>query len=308
MNTNKKIAVIGDAFADLTTNIIGYPPEGEATQGTPFLRNGGGTSGNIAAGLGVLGADVSLICRLGDDENGEFIKKGIEDANVDTMGIYMDPENASGVVLIAVGPSGERTIWMLAEGSAYEKLSVENLRYLDKVNPHGIFITGVMMGVQPAEDAILEILPKWKGKARIYFDPNLRYPSDGVPEKVKRGMQKLCALSDVVLTGSSEMQALGLSPLKGQIFIVKEGKQGSYLSDENGTKQFTIYPTEHVAIDATGAGDTYAAAYIFAETEGMDVKSAMEYATVAAGLAVTVKGARSTPTRKAIEEYINKKG
>ncbi|MEG2382972.1 MAG: PfkB family carbohydrate kinase, partial [Oscillospiraceae bacterium] len=188
---------------------------------------------------------------------------------------------------------------------AYEKLSVENLNYMEKIQPQAIFISGFMMGVHPAEEAIFEVIPKWKGKAKIYFDPNLRYPPDATPPEVKKSMQRMSELSDVVLSGYSEMRALDLKPRKGQTFIVKKGKEGSYLLNEDGGEEFYVLPTEHIAVDATGAGDAYAAAYVYAETAGLDVRNAMKFATVAAGFSVTVQGARSMPTKQTIDNYIN---
>lgn len=304
----KKVVVIGDIFADMLTHIIAYPNCGDGTYGTPLKRNGGGTGGNIAAGLGVLGVETSIICRLGDDEVGHYLKDDMRNYHVCDKGIPLDPDHASGCVIIAVTSDGERTIWVLANGSAYEKLKPEDVRYLDEVQPDAIFVSGVMMGVHPAQESIFEVLPSWKGRAKIYFDPNLRYPPDAVPPEVKAAMQKLCALSDVVLAGQSEMDALDLRPAPGQTFIVKRGKEGSYLLDASGKMLFRAQPTPHVASDATGAGDTYAAAYVCAEMEGRSVEDAMRFATVASGISVTRSGARSMPTREEIDTYLKNFG
>lgn len=307
MGTQKKVVVIGDIFADMTTHIMAYPAPGDGgTYGTPLHRNGGGTGGNIAAGLGVLGVDTSIICRLGDDEIGHYLKDDMRNYNVHNEGIPLDPDYASGIALIAVTPDGERTIWVLANDSAYEKLKPEDVAYLDQVQPDAIFVSGIMMGVHPAEESIFAELPKWKGRAKIYYDPNLRYPPDAVPPTIKASLQRLSNMSDVVLAGQTEMDALELHPLTGQTFIVKRGKEGSLLLDENEHEICRIAPTEHVASDATGAGDTYAAAYVCAELEGHDVVSAMRFATVAAGISVTRPGARSMPQRSEIDAYLNK--
>ncbi len=306
MSESKRVVIIGDIFADLLTKLVAYPDCGEGTYGTPLVRNSGGTGGNIAAGLGVLGADTSIICRLGDDEIGNFLKEDMRQYNVDNQGILLDPDYPSAQVIIAVTPDGERTIWVLANGSAYEQLTLEDMGYLDQVEPEAIFVSGVMAGIHPAEESILSILPSWKGRAKIYFDPNLRYPPDAVPPAVKTSMQKLCNLSDVILAGKSEMEALDLRPTEGQTFIVKDGKRGSYLLDQQMHIIYEQPSSDHVALDATGAGDTYAAAYVYAEMIGLDVKNAMRFATVAAGISVTRFGARTMPSREEIESYLRK--
>lgn len=305
MSSIKKAVIIGDIFADMTTHIMAYPNCGDGTYGTPLHRNGGGTGGNIAAGLGILGIDTSIICRLGDDEIGRYLKEDMLNYNVSNEGIVLDTNHSSGIVLITVTPDGERTIWVLANDSAYEKLSFEDLLYLNKVQPDAVFVSGVMMGVHPAEESIFSILPSWKGRSKIYFDPNLRYPPEAIPPEVKKSMQKLCSLSDVILTGKSEMEALHLSPLTGQTFVVKCGKMGSYIINDKGEIVCRINATEHKALDATGAGDVYAAAYICAELEGKSVEEAMRFASVASGISVTRSGARTMPKRSEIEKYLN---
>ena len=305
MSIIKKAVIIGDIFADMTTHIMAYPNCGDGTYGTPLHRNGGGTGGNIAAGLGILGIDTSIICRLGDDEIGRYLKEDMLNYNVSNEGIVLDTNHSSGIVLITVTPDGERTIWVLANDSAYEKLSFEDLLYLNKVQPDAVFVSGVMMGVHPAEESIFSILPSWKGRSKIYFDPNLRYPPEAIPPEVKKSIQKLCSLSDVILTGKSEMEALHLSPLTGQTFVVKCGKMGSYNINDKGEIVCRINATEHKALDATGAGDVYAAAYICAELEGKSVEEAMRFASVASGISVTRSGARTMPKRSEIEKYLN---
>lgn len=144
------------------------------------------------------------------------------------------------------------------------------------------------------------------GKAKLYFDPNLRYPKDAIPAEIKSSMQKMSKLCDVVLAGEGEMNALEMYPVEGQTYIVKCGSKGSKLIDSSMKTILTVPATDHVAVDATGAGDTFAAAYIAGELQGMDIKAAMVYASVAAGFSVTKAGARNMPSDAEIKEYILK--
>lgn len=304
MREKQKIVVIGDIFADMTTHLMSFTNQGERTFGTPLSRNGGGTGGNIASGLGMLGADVSIICRLGDDEVGHYLKEDIRKYHVDPSGISIIPEESSAIVIVGVIPGGERTIWVLGNDSAYEKLSEKEMAYLDREDPDIIFITGVMLSVHPAAETIRKVLPFWKGRAKIYFDPNLCVPVSSITEELRESMQEISRLSDVVLTGKIEMEALGLRPQGGQIFIVKDGERGSCLIDEEENVLYKIPAMRQDAIDATGAGDTYAAAFVYAEMEGKTVEEAMRYATVAAGISVTIPGARCMPAKHRIEESL----
>lgn len=301
-----EVVVIGDVFADLVSRIISYPQNGDGTYGTPLERNGGGTGGNVAAGLGRLNVPTTMICRLGDDETGRYLKENMKEYGVDESGMYLDPNSQTGSVIITVDPTGERTIFVFTLDGAYGKLDEENVKILDEINPKSIFITGVLLGLHPAEETIFAAAEKWKGKARIYFDPNLRYPKDAIPQEIKNSMQKMSKICDVVLAGEGEMNALEIYPVKGQTYIVKCGNQGSKLINEKMETMMSIPATDHIAIDAIGAGDTFAAAYMAAELKGLGIREAMVYATVAAGISVTKTGARNMPSDKEIREYILK--
>ena len=304
MAKNKKVAVIGDLFADHFTRIMQYPAEGESTQGTPFERISGGCGGNIAAGMSVLGVDTYFFVRLGDDDVGRFLMDDLVKSGVHVDGIVLDKENASGITMIAIAPSGERSIWVLAKGSAYEKMVPEDLNYLEEIDPEIIFVSGVLLGTHPTEETILSEIPKWKGRATIYFDPNLRYPPDAVPEALKKAMQQVSDISDVVFAGDVEMRALGLTPQKGQIFIEKFGKDGSSLIDPEGRTLIHVEATDHQATDTTGAGDAYAAAFLAAQLDGRSIEESMRFAAAASGIVVTRFGARTMPTKAEVEEYL----
>jgi len=309
----KKILVLGDVFVDMTTEIDRFPENiGDSTFGTPISISPGGTAGNVAAGLGRLKADVSIISSLGDDENGRYLLNSLKESGADTLGVQIHKEYTTGSVMIMRNPEGERSIFVLTIGSSHEKLSSECLDYIEECQPDYIYITGVLLGVFPSQDTIKKVLEKWKSKARIYFDPNLRYPINAVPQEIVDVMQEICKLSDVALIGESERKALFLEPVSNQIFIEKLGKEGSRLVGEKGETIYKAPATKHIAKDATGAGDNYAAGYIYAESLGLCVKDSMDFATVASGLSVTKEGARSMPSineiNTSLENYIKERG
>ena len=307
MKKAKRAVVIGDVFVDMISEIEGFPERGGRTYGVPFGRSEGGTAGNIAAGLSALGMDTAIIAGIGEDEAGEFLLKGLEQIGVDVSWIRPKSGLHSGTTAIFTDLQGERDIYMLVRGSAFEKLETEDFACLEEIQPDILCLTGVLAGICPAQEAVVEAARKWKGKAELYFDPNLCYPADKVPPKVKEGTCQIADLCDVVLTGETEMKALGLTPKEGQSYVIKCGGQGSRLMNDRQEIVFQIPATRHRPVDTTGAGDTYMAAFVAARAQGKTMEDAMKYASVAAGISVTKKGARNMPSlseiEKGIEEY-----
>lgn len=305
MNEKKEIVVIGDVFADLTAKVQGFPEKGGRTFGTAYTRNGGGTAGNIASGLAVLGMEPSIVCGIGQDETGDFLLDELRLCKVDVSHVIQKKNLKSGVVPILIDRDGERVIYVLVKGSAYESIEPEDVSFLEEMKPDILCFTGVVMGAHPAQETVIETAKRWIGKAKMYFDPNLCYPADDVPREICAATQQLASMCDVVLTGKTEMEALKLHPGEGQRYIIKCGGNGSMLLDDKGEVKYRLPATKHRPVDTTGAGDTFMAAYVAAEAKGFPVHEAMKYASVAAGIAVTKAGARNMPKHQEIEAYMN---
>ena len=82
--------------------------------------------------------------------------------------------------------------------------------------------------------------------------------------------------------------------------IVTLGECGVVLASSGGVQHFAAQPAQ--AIDTTGAGDTFAAAFAVATSEGKDVVEAIAFAQRAAAISVTRHGAMaSMPTRADVD-------
>ncbi len=165
MDRAKKVVVIGDVFADMISKVQGFPETGGRTFGTSFMRNSGGTGGNIAAGLAVLGMDTSIVCGLGDDETGEFLLEELKQSGVNTEHVKVTAGLKSGAVPIMVDEDGERVIYVLVKGSAFEAIEPEDLLFLEEMNPDALCLPGVIIGAHPVEESAILAARRWKGRA-----------------------------------------------------------------------------------------------------------------------------------------------
>ena len=112
-----KVFCIGDLMLDIVAQIPTSPHQlhlGNDTR-TVISTHGGGAGGNVASWLAVLGNDVTMVGRIGDDAAGsaitsEFDALGISYGDIVKVGLH------TGVVICLVDPSGERT--MLADNGA----------------------------------------------------------------------------------------------------------------------------------------------------------------------------------------------
>ena len=139
--------------------------------------------------------------------------------------------------------------------------------------------------------------------ARAARDAGARFVLDPAP--VGHAVAALLALADVVTPNEGELATLGgLGALRGMHpdlrIAVTRGAHGVRLVEPTGVSDESALPV--TAVDATGAGDTFGGVLAAGLLEGLPLPAAVHRANVAAGLSVTVAGAREgMPTRDEIE-------
>jgi sugar/nucleoside kinase (ribokinase family) len=291
-----KVYCIGDLMLDIVAQIPTSPHDlhlGNDTR-TVISTHGGGAGGNVASWLAVLGNDVTMVGRIGNDAAGsaitaEFDALGISYGEIVKKGFH------TGVVICLVDPSGERT--MLADNGANAGLAVSDLPALDGVD--AIYLTGYAPLAPLSRAGVLEMIEIInKLQIPIVFDPATVGGMQGVPVEE---ILSWCALMDTVIMNEEEAIYLsGLSNLESALnffvehthrVIIKRGSAGA-IGLERGGQIISVEAQTTEVVDTTGAGDAFAAGFIDAFTGRRDFSHAMERASAVAGHCVANVGAR----------------
>jgi len=291
-----KVYCIGDLMLDVVAQIPTSPHElhlGNDTR-TIISTHGGGAAGNVASWLAVLGNDVTMVGRIGNDTAGsaitaEFDALGISYGNIVLEGLH------TGVVVCLVDPSGERT--MLADNGANAGLEVSDLPALDGVD--AIYLSGYAPLAPLSREGVLEMVRTINSRGiPIVFDPATVGGMQGVPVEE---ILSWCALMDTVIM--NEEEAIYLSELSDceaalNFFveltpraIIKRGSAGA-IGLERGGQIISVAAHTSAVVDTTGAGDAFAAGFIDAFTGRRDFSHAIERASAVAGHCVAIVGAR----------------
>jgi len=291
-----KVYCIGDLMLDVVAQIPTTPHElhlGNDTR-TIISTHGGGAAGNTASWLAVLGNDVTMVGRIGNDTAGsaitaEFDALGISYGEIVKEGLH------TGVVVCLVDPSGERT--MLADNGANAGLEVSDLPALDGVD--AIYLSGYAPLAPLSRGGVLEMVRTVNSRGiPIVFDPATVGGMQGVPVEE---ILSWCALMDTVIMNEEEAIYLSeLSDLESALnffveltprAIIKRGSAGA-IGLERGGQIISVAATTSAVVDTTGAGDAFAAGFIDAFTGRRDFSHAMERASAVAGHCVAIVGAR----------------
>lgn len=260
-------------------------------------RQLGGAAGNTLRAYAGLGGAAGLLTLAGDDEAGVYYLQAMREAGVLCEGIKVIHGAETGRCLSLVTPDSERT--MRTRQGIADQMRPEDFAAADFQGFTHLFVEGYALYTPDVVKAVLAA-----GKAAgliIAWDA-------GSPELVATHRDLLQELlSDYVTVAffneeesaafcGSRDPVAGLQALSRCCYlsVVKAGKNGAFL-DENGADPLHIPAFPANAVDTTGAGDFWAAGFLFAWLRGDSPQKAGELAARMAAAVVEQVGTEWTP-------------
>ena len=259
-----------------------------------------GDEGDLRAGPG---ASVTFITSLGNDMYADILKKQFEKEGIITDYIVDDECHPTGTALIFVADSGENCI-AVAPGANYSLLPDAVIRF-EKVIDEADMI--VMQAEIPYETVKkVALLANERGK-KVLLNPAPACPID---RELMNSVDLLVVneveasfISDMSYTGDNlDEIATALMESGARNVIITLGSCGVYMKNKKETVRISGYKVN--AVDTTAAGDTFCGALAVACSQrGLD-REALEFANVAAAIAVTRMGAQpSIPTLEEVGRF-----
>ncbi len=305
MTDRPKICVVGSCNTDLIVRVPRLPEAGETLRGQHFRIGFGGKGANQAVMAARLGAQVSMIGKLGHDTFGENTVANFHEQGIDTTYLLFDDHEASGVALIEVNDiTGQNSI-VIASG-VNDTLSPEDVRKASEA------ITSAQILI-----CQLEVPPETTREAlRIAREANIPTIFNPAPAGVVD--DETMALTDILIPNEVETEMLIGSKVEGdqqafaaaralqargaQTVIVTLGSRGALLVE--GDQEPQLISAEQVqAVDTTGAGDAFVGSFAYLLASGRSVIDAANRACAIATRSVLKHGTQSSfPLR---EEVLN---
>jgi ribokinase len=274
------IAVLGSVNLDIVAKVARLPKPGETVTGAELSHFPGGKGGNQALAARRLGADVSLVACVGNDGAADEALALLREGGVDLAHCRAVADVATGTALIAVAKSGENHI-VVAPG-ANKKLTSDDVA--------GIAADALICQLEVPVALVAEAADSFEG----FFCVNLA-PACEIDVRV---LQR----ADLVVVNETESNWYGASLSACHGIVATTRGSGVATLQRDGEIIAEATPPAVVAIDTTGAGDTFTAALVVAMVEGQDVQAALDFAC-AAGAASTMRmGAQpSLPFRESLQ-------
>ena len=277
------VVVIGSVNLDIVAKAPKLPAPGETVTGAELHHFPGGKGANQALAAQRLGADVSLVARVGRDEAADEALALLREGGVDLSGCIALPDVSTGTALIAVEPSGENQI-VVAPG-ANRLLQPDELDIPDA--------DAIICQLEIPADTVARAAQDFAG----FFCINLA-PAQHVDVSI---LQR----ADLVVVNETESAWYGVALTACGGMIATTRGAGTATLEKGGAIIAEAQPPRVDAIDATGAGDTFTAALTVALIEGRSPADALQFACVAGALAATRMGAQtSLPMRDEVQAHI----
>jgi ribokinase len=278
-----RVVVLGSINMDLVARVPALPRPGDTVLAERLLTIPGGKGANQAVAAARLGAHVSMVGRVGDDEFGKELITGLEQDDIDASGVAVDKSEPSGVALIIVESGGQNVIAVAA--GANSMVGEQELKRLrDGLGPDDVVV------VQ------LEIpLPAVLAAIRTAHEAGARVILNAAPSAALVGQQ--VPPVDLLIVNEGEAAELGGSQLRESVgaLAVTLGAAGSVLYEKDQVTR--IEPQTVEAVDATAAGDALVGAAAFSLAGGSSMVDAVRLGGAAGAAAVTKVGARPSLPR-----------
>ncbi len=293
-----KISVFGPVNVDVTARPVDFGKLEIGSQPMGGIRIAyGGDALNEAVVLRRLGAAVELVSRVGQDESGDRLVRFLEKEGISGTGINRAADTPTSVNIVLVDPQGERYFLTDPNGSMRRIRREDYLPFLagagDIICFPGMFVSREMN--IPAMEAVFAEARKKPGRTLC---ADMTKAKNG--EKLE-DLRNILPMIDYIFPNEAEAELLtGEADARksARMFteagagcaVVKRGTRGCVIAREGEILELPAYPVAR-AVDTTGAGDAFAAGFVYALSRGMPLADCGLFACAAASCIVETAGA-----------------
>ena len=312
----KKILGIGNALVDIlvqlpndeplhelnlpkgSMQLIDQPTMSRISNTTSTLTHytaTGGSASNTTTSLAHLGCQVGFIGKVGDDNLGSFYAEDLNNRKVTPH--LLKSDLPSGRCNVLISTDSERTMATYLGAAVTlnaEDLNIDTFRQYDILHIEGYLVQNydlITRAGQLAKEAGLIVSIDLASYNVI--EENLNFLQDFVTKYV-----------DIVFANEEEATAFTSLPAEeavhaiaqqANLAIVKVGAKGSYI--KQGDSLLYVPAQKANVIDTTGAGDAYAAGFLYGFANDMNLTRCAEIGTLCAAHVIEEIGAKITPAR-----------
>ena len=303
-----KIIGPGSLIVDVTGFAPHLPVAGETTKGSTLRFGPGGKGSNQLTAAHRAGAEVKIISARGDDVLGQILKNHYATEGMSEEYVDVNKNYESGSALIEIDESNAQNRIIVILG-ANENVNAESVLKAEKDFAD-------CDAVLTQFETTIEAVEQTKKLAKKYGKPFILNPAPfvAIPDDLLNGIDYVTPNETeaeqftgvAVNTYDDCKKAAEILLNKGvKNVIITLGVRGAYFY--NGKQEIKVPSIKVKAVETTGAGDAFNGGFATAIAEGLDVETALKFATCTSAISVTRLGSSpSMPYRHEILSLLEK--
>jgi len=299
------IIALGELNVDLLLNKIGgFPEVGKEIFAKEMTLTLGSSTAIFAANAASLGAKVSFLGMVGNDDFGAFVRTSLEKRGVDTSNLIEVSTAATGLTAILNYDQDRANV---TYPGAMSIMGVKDIRPEVIAQAKHVHISSIFLQETLHKD-VYEIVKLVKDNGAtlsmdMQFDPEEKWDFD---------YKKILPLVDIFMPNIQELTAVtGKKTLEEavaevrpyiNVLVVKMGSKGSTVVTKEGEKFLPAMLNSNV-VDAIGAGDSFNSGFITAFVQGKDLEYCQYLGNLTGAINTTAAGGTGAFTSKeAVED------
>ena len=292
----QKITVIGEILVEIMADAPGHGFLEPISLTGPYPS---GAPAIYASQAARLGQPCGMVSAVGNDDFGRLNLDRLARDGVDISAIATDPDLPTGTAFVRYRPGGNRDFVFNIRHSASGATTLTQAAHALLAQTGHLHVTGSSLFSDSLLQANLTAIKIVKARGgTVSFDPNLRREILGAPG-MQDAMTRILGLCDLYLPSGAELTLLTSAQTDAEAIaellrrgpkavVHKNGAAGVTYHDRNGSLHQPAYPV--TALDPTGAGDCFAAAFTCFWLRGLALPETLRRAAAAGALAVTKRG------------------
>ena len=259
----------------------------------------GGSAANTAYWISVLGGQAGFIGKVSNDDLGKQFKSSLSEHGLEDLTVYEEGDDQTGLCAIFITPDGERTMNTYLGAGAQLSMSDLNEQAINKCNI--LYMEGYLWDRLPSKEAFMYASNVNKlsgGKNALSLSDVFCVEAhrDSFLDLIKENI-------DYVFCNEDELKALTLQDTTEKSFkffeenfpkleqlICTLGSKGAIVLKDN--KEYFFEATEANVIDKTGAGDFFAAGYLYGLQKNLTIDESANFANKSAAHVISEIGVR----------------
>jgi len=303
--SEEDIAALGLAKGGMTLVDPARAQELYAAMG-PAREISGGSAANTLAGLAELGAACAFIGQVADDQFGRVFAHDIRAGGIAFATPVREGEPATAQCLIFVTPDGQRTMNTFLGASQF--LPATALDEATIASARVLYLEGYLWDPEEPRKAMRRAIAAARAAGReVAFTLSdgfvIARHGDDFRQLIEEGQIDILFANEhelAALTGIEDFHE-GLASLHGRVptVVVTRSAQGAHAFRGDEHAQVPAAPVTHV-VDTTGAGDLFAAGFLFGHVRGLALDACLKLGALCAAEIISHYGARPEADLKAL--------